>query len=89
MKREPTFSINKMAQLFNLNRATMYSWIRRGAPVLPAAGPGKAAKMRFSFVLAWRLKFRQDHGYAPDELTGWSQQARERFKVLWKGNSHG
>ncbi len=76
------FSMNKTAQIFGKDRATLYAWIRRGCPWGKPEGPGKPASMDFKAVLQWRLAQLAGFGYTKEELQVFETQARGRLKEL-------
>ncbi|MEO7862069.1 MAG: hypothetical protein ABIU05_16890 [Nitrospirales bacterium] len=81
-------SMNKIAQVFGKDRATLYSWIRRGCPCVPPEGPGKPARMDFKTVLKWRKahwadrKRWSDHEHTTAYLTKMEAEVRERLQAL-------
>lgn len=76
-------SMNKISQAFNVDRATIYAWRRRGCPGLPAAGPGKPASLDFEAVLKWRLNDLAGYDYyGAEQLKIMATQARERLKEM-------
>lgn len=40
--------------VFDVDRLTIYNWIRKGCPVVDLGGPGRPAKLDFQAVLRWR-----------------------------------
>ena len=47
-------SKNRTAEVFGVDRSTLFAWIRRGCPCVDAKEPGKAAQLDFQAVLRWR-----------------------------------
>lgn len=77
-------SINTIAAVFGVDRASAYAWIRRGCPRVAAEGPGKPANMHFAKVLAWRRTQLKERGYSDGYIELAEQQARTRLKAFTK-----
>ena len=78
-----TLSKLTMAQVFGVNRLTIYSWVQRGCPCDRPAGPGKPAQMTFKAVLKWRLAELETRDYFTEEgLRLVEKQARARLKEV-------
>ena len=73
--------MNKIAQIFEVDRATVYSWIRRGCPTGQQKGPGMAGEMIFRDVLAWRLGQLEPY-YTEDGLRLVETQARAKLREI-------
>lgn len=77
------------AAVFGVDRLTIYSWVMRGCPCLPPIGPGKPSRMRFPWVLKWRLKdLEKARWSSPEYISKYERQVRERFSVMRKGISN-
>ena len=79
----------KSATVFNVDRLTIYSWLRKGCPVVDSGGPGKPAQLDFQAVLQWRLEDLESMGIEEGSRALAATQARQRLKVLKKGDRHG
>ena len=44
-------SKNRTAEVFGVDRSTLFAWIRRGCPCVDAKEPGKPAQLYFQAVL--------------------------------------
>lgn len=77
-----SISINSMAQVFAIDRSSLYSWLRRGCPCTAATRPGKPAQLRFAAVLKWREGYLADQGWPPEFIDTMATEARERLKAL-------
>ena len=72
-----TLSKLKMAQVFGVDRLTIYSWVQRGCPC------GKPARMDFKAVLQWRLaELAERDYYTEDGLRLVETQARAKLKEI-------
>ena len=77
------FSINKTAQIFDVDRTTVSSWIRRGLPHIPQIGLGRPAQLSFKEVLAWRKIDMMSQRWGTDEsVVKMEAAARERLKLV-------
>ena len=74
-------SMNKIAQIFDVDRSTVYSWLRKGCPHGQQRGPGLAGEMIFRDVLAWRLGQLAAY-YTEEGLRLVETQARARLKEV-------
>jgi hypothetical protein len=80
-----SLSINSMAQIFAVDRSTLYSWVRKDCPCQPAEGPGRPARMNFAKVLRWRMGELEGQGYyTGDSLAMEETRIRARFQALKK-----
>ena len=75
-------SILAAAHIFNCDRLTVYSWIRRGCPVREAGRQGKPAKLDFEAIVRWRRSYSEDQGWSPDGIKLEEKRARERRRAL-------
>lgn len=83
------FSKNKTAEIFGVDRMTLYGWCRRDLPSVDAPGPGRPAALNFHEVLRWRSAAVTRLGWTPEDIAAMAQQARARMKSLKKGDRHG
>lgn len=82
-------SKNRTAQVFGVDRSTLFAWIRRGCPCVEAKGPGKPAQLAFKEVLAWRKAHLAKHRWPPESIAEMEAAVRQRLKALNKGDRHG
>lgn len=75
-------SMNQIAQVFGVDRASVYSWVRRGAPCGAPAGRGKPGQMVFKDILRWRLARFAERGYSESAIVEAEAQARARMREL-------
>ncbi len=76
------FSKNRMAEVFGVDRSTLFAWIRRGCPCIDATKPGGAAQLSFKDVLAWRKAYMAKHRWDEERIDKMESLARERLTVL-------
>jgi hypothetical protein len=81
MKARKTFSILKRATIFDVDRLTLYNWIRKGCPVMKLPRPGRPARLRFDDVLAWRKEDLEEY-YRPEGIKLMERQARQRLRAV-------
>ena len=78
-------SKNRTAEVFGVDRSTLFAWIRRGCPCIDATKPGWAAQLQFAKVLAWRMADLARLGRATDEdIDAMEIAVRQRLKMLKK-----
>ena len=84
-------SKNSMAEVFGVDRSTLFAWIRRGCPCIDATKPGLAAQLSFKEVLSWRKAHLAKHRWPPEFIAEMESAVRQRLKVLKrsKGDRHG
>ena len=82
-------SKNRAAEVFGVDRSTLFAWIRRGCPCIDATKPGLAAQLSFKEVLAWRKAHLAKHRWPPESIAEMEAAVRQRLKVLKKGDAHG
>lgn len=68
--------------VFNVDRLTIYNWIRRGCPIVDPGERGKPAKLDFKSVLAWRLEELRLFDWPEQDRLLTEQQAKARIKTL-------
>lgn len=78
------FSMNGIARLFGRDRASVYSWIRRGCPCIDATKPGLAAQLDFKEVLAWRKAYMARDRRSDEDIAEMEAAARERLRAFRK-----
>ena len=86
------FSINRMAQIFDVDRTTVSNWVRRGLPHVPQTGLGRPSQLDFETVLTWRKADLLSHRWANEErIADMEKQARARLNALKpaKRSDHG
>lgn len=85
------FSINKTAQIFDVDRTTVSNWVRRGLPHVPQTGLGRPAQLDFKSVLSWRRADLLSQRWTIEDIDEKERQARARLKVLKPGkrSDHG
>lgn len=78
-------TVSKLAasEIFDVDRLTIYAWLRRGCPAVDLGGPGRPAKLDFEAVLAWRKEDLAEY-YSPEGLKLMARQARARYRRLNK-----
>lgn len=80
-----TFSKLKIAEIFGVDRLTVYRWVSKGCPIVETGAHGKPAKLDFKAVLEWRKDDLSFLGWPVAGIKLMEKQARERLKTL-KGN---
>jgi hypothetical protein len=81
------FSKNRMAEVFGVDRSTLFAWIRRGCPCIEATEPGQSAQLSFKEVLAWRKIDIMSKRWGTDEsVAEMEAAARERLKQVKKSH---
>ena len=78
------FSMNGIARLFAVDRASVYSWIRRGCPCIDAIKPGLAAQLSFRDVLAWRKEYLAKRRWPDESITEMEARACQRLRAFKK-----
>ena len=80
--------LNKLqiAALFQVDRATIDAWCRRGCPVArPSCRQGQPTSLNPEAVLKWRLNDLRRIGYEEDRVKEFRRRLRERLKAFQTG----